>query len=323
MISDGSTKNFQQFEDLPLPNEALSSLILHKNKILFFDNCSKVCYEMVDGSWKIHSTLVEFRGSFRISAVTTNYGTFIFGGEYSKYTYEYLLHGSSEWQIGKTKIPDGFSDGCAIALKSRPEIWLIGGYDTRKRILSFNLETHRFATLPTQLLVGRTRFQCSFLPNTNKIIVTGGYDLRSTEILDTVDESVTRDSANPLNQEGHIQNNWSNLTSFVKFFSEMSTSLPFFGNSSSASAPSVTMGSPMRARRSDHGIGIVTVNGVDRVAVFGGYAYGGIGYMGEYLKSVEIYNPESEKWEDSKFKLKEAKAYFGFVSVNNKLIMTD
>ena len=321
MISDGSTKNFQQFEDLPLPNEALSSLILHKNKILFFDNCSKVCYEMVDGSWKIHSTLVEFRGSFRISAVTTNYGTFIFGGEYSKYTYEYLLHGSSEWQIGKTKIPDGFSDGCAIALKSRPEIWLIGGYDTRKRILSFNLETHRFATLPTQLLVGRTRFQCSFLPNTNKIIVTGGYDLRSTEILDTVDESVTRDSANPLNQEGHIQNNWSNLTSFVKFFSEMSTSLPFSGNSSSASAPSVTMGSPMRARRSDHGIGIVTVNGLDRVAVFGGY--GGIGSREGYLKSVEIYNPESEKWEDSKFELKEGKAFFGFVSVNNKLIMAD
>ena len=84
---------------------------------------------------------------------------------------------------------------------------------------------------------------------------------------------------------------------------------------------SITMASPMRGRRHDHGIGIVTVNGLDRVAVFGGY--GGIGSSKDYLKTVEIYNPESEMWEDSTFELKEAKAYFGFVSVNNKLIMAD
>ena len=86
---------------------------------------------------------------------------------------------------------------------------------------------------------------------------------------------------------------------------------------------SITMASPMRGRRSDHGIGIVTVNGVDKVAVFGGY--GGIAGSRRsregYLKTVEIYNPESEEWEDSKFELKEGKAKFGFVSVNNKLIM--
>ena len=102
--------------------------------------------------------------------------------------------------------------------------------------------------------------------------MTGGYGLRSTEIIDTVDGSIT-------------------------------------------------MGSSMRGRRHDHGIGIVTVNGVDRVSVFGGY--GGIGSNKDYLKTVEIYSPESEKWEDSKFELKEAKAYFGFVSVNNKMIMAD
>ena len=85
---------------------------------------------------------------------------------------------------------------------------------------------------------------------------------------------------------------------------------------------SITMASPMRGRRHDHGIGIVTVNDVDKVSVFGGYR--GIGTRGgDYLKTVEIYNPESEKWEDSKFELKEGKAYFGFVSVNNKLIMAD
>ena len=267
MISGGSTKYFKEFENLP--NKKVFSLVLHKDKILFCNTSSKVCYELVDGSLKKHSTFVKSRGPFRQSAVTTNYGTFIFSGD----TYEFFQNESSEWQIGKTTIPGGFRDGCVIALKSKPEIWLIGGYDTWRRILSFNLETHCFATLPIQLLVGRSRFQCSYIPNTNKIIVTGGYDMSSTEIIDTDDGSIT-------------------------------------------------MASPMRGRRHDHGIGIVTVNDVDKVSVFGGYR--GIGTRGgDYLKTVEIYNPESEKWEDSKFELKEGKAYFGFVSVNNKLIMAD
>ena len=111
------------------------SLILHKDKILFCNTCSKVCFELVDGSWKKHSTLVKSRGSLPPpSTVTTNYGTFIFSGD----TYEYLLNESSEWQIGKTTIPEGFRDGCVIALKSKPEILLIGGYNTWRRILSFN-----------------------------------------------------------------------------------------------------------------------------------------------------------------------------------------
>ena len=155
MISEGSTKNFEQCSNLP---EAFCSLVLHKNNILYF-NC-RFCYEIVDGSWKKHSTFVQHRGP-SFSAVSTNYGTFIFGGFGTDYTYEFLPNESSEWQIGKTQIPGGFSRGCAIALKSKPEIWLIGGCDNKRRILSFNLETHHFATLPTELLVGRFDFQCT------------------------------------------------------------------------------------------------------------------------------------------------------------------
>ena len=269
VISEGLTKNFEQCNNLP---EAMRSLVLHKNNIRCFD--SRFCYAMVDGSWKKHSTFVQHRGPCS-SAVTTNYGTFIFGGDRSKYTYEFLPNESSEWQLGKPEIPRGFRGGCAIALKSKPEIWLIGGYYTNRRILSFDLQTHAFTILPTKLLVDRSSFQCSYIPNTNKIIVTGGggCDLSSTEIIDTVDGSVT-------------------------------------------------MASPMRNRRHDHGIGIVTVNDVDRVAVFGGYGdIGGIDSRGGYLKSVDIYNPESGNWEDSEFELKEGKANCGFVSVSNKLIM--
>ena len=179
MISEGSTKNSQHFDFENLPKEGMCSLILHKNKILFFNtsnNYPKICYEMVDGGWKKHSTLYRDRGPYTKSAVTTSHGTFIFGGGfYTKYTYEYLLNGSSEWELGKTKIPGGFRQGCAIALKSKPEVWLIGGYDNNTRILSFNLQTHSFTILPTKLLVGRIRFQCSYIPNTKKVIVTGGH----------------------------------------------------------------------------------------------------------------------------------------------------
>ena len=79
MISEGSTKYFQQ--GVELPNEGMCSLILHENKILFVNNrrFSNICYEIVDGNLKKHSTLVKSRG-VTPSGVTTSYGTFFFGG---------------------------------------------------------------------------------------------------------------------------------------------------------------------------------------------------------------------------------------------------
>ena len=96
---------------------------------------------------------------------------------------------------------------------------------TNKRILSFNVESHTFQVLPFQLNVGRRGHRCAFIPNTNKIMINGGYSggtLDSTEILDTEDGSVT-------------------------------------------------MTSPMNSKRCSHGMGIITVNGEDKVAVFGGH----------------------------------------------------
>ena len=46
--------------------------------------------------------------------------------------------------MGKTKIPGDFVDGYAITVKSEQEIWLIGGLDTEKKILSFNVNYHTF-----------------------------------------------------------------------------------------------------------------------------------------------------------------------------------
>ena len=58
-----------------------------------------------------------------------------------------------------------------------------------------------------------------------------------------------------------------------------------------------------------HGMGVVTINGKDRLAVFGGC-------NGENrLDSVEFYNTETEKWETADFKLREPRSSFGFLTI--------
>ena len=164
---------------------------------------------------------------------------------------------------GKTEIPEGFQNGCAIAVKSGQEIWLIGGYGTEKRILSFNVKNHTFQVVPFQLNVGRWGHRCAFIPNTNKIMITGGSGdgiSDSVEILDCEDGSVT-------------------------------------------------MASPMNSKRDRHGMGVVTINGKDTVAVFGGHD------GRNKLDSVELYNTLTEKWEMADFKLREAKFGLSFLTV--------
>ena len=56
-------------------------------------------------------------------------------------------------------------------------------------------------------------------------------------------------------------------------------------------------------------MGVVTINGEESLAVFGGYD------GNNYLDSVELYNTQSEEWETTDLKLKEAKSLFAFLSV--------
>ena len=63
----------------------------------------KQCLQLDRGTWKEHSTLNEARVWHSIE--TTQAATFIFGGDYSRTTFEYLPKDSTKWLTGKTEIP--------------------------------------------------------------------------------------------------------------------------------------------------------------------------------------------------------------------------
>ena len=237
-------------------------MAMHNGAILMCGGTSNLqkCLQLAHGTWKEHSTLNQLR--YYHSAVTTQTATFIFGGSHSRETYEYLPKGSTTWRMGKTEIPGGFFYGCAIAVKSDHEIWLIGGQTTENRILSFNVIDHTFKELPFQLNVGRYGPRCAFIPNTKKVMITGDSFNKSLEIVD-------------------IENG------------------------------SVTMASSMNSERYTHGMGVLTTNGEDRLAVFGGVDVDG----STWLDTFEFYNAKTEKWERSDIKLSGRKSSFGFLTV--------
>ena len=258
----------KQLQNLP-EGTSRSPMVKHNGHILLCGGL-KQCLKLDHGTWKEHSTLNEER--FSHSAVTTQTATFIFGGFYSRDTYEYLPKDSDKWLTGKTLIPGGFVDGCAISVKSGQEIWLLGGSRSEKRILSFNTNDHTFQELLFQLNVGRVSHRCAYIPNTNKIIVTGGYNssfrpLDCSEIIDT-DRRVSL-TTNQMTQE-----------------------------------------------RFGHGIGVVTINGKEKLAVFGGSEeFVAPKELVKHLDSVELYNAEAGKWEPTDIKLNGAKGHFGFLTV--------
>ena len=73
--------------------------------------------------------------------------------------------------------------------------------------------------------------------------------------------------------------------------------------------------SPMNVQRFGHGMGIVTINGQDRLAVFGGRNY-------DCLDSIELYNIKTEKWELTDIKLKEPKELFGYLTIKLSKILS-
>ena len=146
---------------------------------------------------RVHSVCLAKEDALGSSFVTTANATYIFGGHNDPTRYEYLPIGSTTWHEGKNQIPGGFEFGCAIAIKSDQEILLVGGRNTRSRMLRFNTTDHTFEELPARLKTGRWGgVSCAVIPGTNKVIITGGGG-KSTEIFNTEEGSISM--GNPMN----------------------------------------------------------------------------------------------------------------------------
>ena len=192
--------NKQRLPNLPSLISGSPSMFLHNKTIMLCggDNNLKTCLKLQEGTWTEYNSLKKERKYGAVVSTTTT--TFIFGSKtgwiLSEDTYEYLEKNASDWKLGKTKIPHGFSSGCSIAI-SQDEIWLIGGHDVgSQKILSFNVNNQNFIELPIKLLYRRDGHQCDFIPGTRSIIVTGGsYEnggyYASTEIINVENRSVT------------------------------------------------------------------------------------------------------------------------------------
>ena len=72
-----------------------------------------------------------------------------------------------------------------------------------------------------------------------------------------------------------------------------------------------TKANPMNLKRSNHGIGLLTIQGEERIALIGGSE-----------NSIETFNSKSGKWELSELKLSERRSDFGRVSVPNDFILS-
>ena len=256
--------NQKQLANLPTGSYG-PSLINHYGDILICGGYASApqqsCFQLSNGpSWLSHSSLNTAR--YHSGAATTNSGSFIFGGgSSSRGTFEYMTKGDTNWQTGNQYIPNGFESGCVIKI-SDEILYLIGGISSasfyERRILAFN------TTLSTKLITGRSEHSCEFIPNTNKVMISGGYgynvgNLYVTEVLDITTGSTSH-------------------------------------------------GPAMNLKRGYHGSGIITVDGEDRLAVFGGAG-------SSRRDSIELFNPQTNSWQMMSETLTEPKHAFGFLTI--------
>ena len=76
---------------------------------------------------------------------------------------------------------------------------------------------------------------------------------------------------------------------------------------------SVKDGGDLNEARYGHGIGIIEINGIQRLVAFGGFD-GHCKRKGKWLTSFEVWNDSLECWEKTDMKLPEPLSYFGYCS---------
>ena len=196
VVSSELSLSNKKLIELPYRISFSPSLFLHDDNLLLCGGQRNLnqCFVYTNNSWKEYISLSERRRW--ASAVTTANGTFIFGGDERPLTFEFLPKNSKVWKDGRTKIPDGFYKGCAIEVPNKLEILLIGGYETEKRILKFDMTNQTFEEMNVSLIKERLGHTCARLPDTNLIVIAGGRDSDYNdndpiEILNLDDNTIT------------------------------------------------------------------------------------------------------------------------------------
>ena len=120
----------------------------------------------------------------RAIGITMANGIYIFGGQKSPTTSDFLPNGKYNW-INGPKIPGmGIQYGHGVAT-SPTTLVLIGGLNSDNQIISYDIELQEWTEVGS-LIEGRTDHRCAFY--NGKLVVTGGYDgwneLNSTEVHD-------------------------------------------------------------------------------------------------------------------------------------------
>ena len=129
----------------------------------------KKCYslDVMGKSWIHHSALTQKR--VNSASVTMANGIYIFGGDFSPITSDFMpQNNKGVWQAGPLIPHHGFARGCGVQI-SPEELLLIGGLEDR--IIKFNTRTNSFTTWGT-LKQGRRLHSCVLL--NDLVIVAGG-----------------------------------------------------------------------------------------------------------------------------------------------------
>ena len=264
--------------NMKLPNLPLkfgTMAFFHNNTLANCDPGAKTCYQLQNDQWKPLNTLNKERDIG--IAVSTDHASYIFGGAASSKTYEYLPKNSDTWILGKNEIPIQFDhSGCSVAL-SNEEIFLI----TNEQILKFDTSSETFTIVKVWQEVD-SKWKPANWKYYACSIIPGTQKIIVTGGED--EEGNPNDSTKIL----HVQDDGEIIPS----------------NATS-----------MNVKRNGHGIGLFTIQGEERIAVFGGFDF-------DALDSIETFNYKSGKWELSEFKLSKRNNYFGSVSLPNDFILS-
>ena len=157
IIGEGQSENRIHFPNFPpdMGDIVGHSMILTKGDHKILTCIDKSCYELEKSKWKHHSELTTER-RYAIPISMPN-GVYLFGGSEKKsyMTSSFLPMHESEWVTGLRIPSPGIIKGCGVPVSSQ-EIMLIGGQDTKFKIVKCNVNTKVCTEMPMTLQIGNT-----------------------------------------------------------------------------------------------------------------------------------------------------------------------